>query len=208
MATRLLVSPVAGRAQTGAGAYGWRTHPVTGEKNVFHAGDDIACPEGTPVYAPEPGVIVAAGTAGSGLAAGRSGLFVLMRGDWTGRDHYIGHCSQLIARAGRRVEQLERIALSGSTGNVSGPHAHVEVRTAGTLTTHNPAEFYAAHGVRLGSDPGENTMTPAQEKKLDALVTAVNALTKALTRLPAAVWGYRNKKLDRRDAFAILRNRP
>ncbi|MCQ2371246.1 MAG: M23 family metallopeptidase [Akkermansia sp.] len=35
--------------------YGERVHPVTGIR-TFHSGIDIGCPEGTPIFAPCPGI--------------------------------------------------------------------------------------------------------------------------------------------------------
>ena len=40
--------------------YDWRIHPVTGEKK-FHAGEDFAAPEGTPIPAATPGTVVYSG---------------------------------------------------------------------------------------------------------------------------------------------------
>ena len=167
MSTPRLVSPVAGHlSSTQAGRYGWRTHPVTGER-TFHAGDDVACPIGTPIIAPEPGRIIYAGWAGSGLAADRTGKCVIMRGDWTGVDHYWGHCSELIAATGDRVDQGEIVAESGNTGVTSGPHVHTEVRTiAGTLTTTAPAAWFADHGATLGA-PAPKGSTPNERNEDD-----------------------------------------
>lgn len=173
MSTSRLISPVAGvLSSTQAGRYGWRTHPVTGER-TFHAGDDVACPVGTPVIAPEPGRILYAGWAGSGLAAARTGKCVIMRGDWTGVDHYFGHCSELLVAAGDRVDQGETVAESGNTGVTSGPHVHVEVRTiAGTLTTTAPAAWYADRGATLGA-PAPKGSNPNRENEDD--MPALNA---------------------------------
>jgi len=43
--------------------FGWRTHPISGER-AFHDGMDIGAPSGTPVYAVGSGVVVRAGTYG------------------------------------------------------------------------------------------------------------------------------------------------
>lgn len=183
MSTRALISPVAGRALGGAGAYGWRTHPVTGKRGDFHAGQDVACPTGTPVRAPEPGRVAFVGWAGSGLAAYRSGIAVIVRGDWTGQDHYFGHCSRTRVKRDQRVAQGDLVADSGATGNVTGPHVHVEVRRAGTTTTADPMPFYKRYGAELGaaaplppSPPKRDWLTMATEKDVE------NALEKVLLR--------------------------
>ena len=50
-----------------------------------------------------------------------------------------GHCSQLLASAGRTVEAGDVVALSGSTGRSTGPHLHFEVRVNGERT--NPRSY-------------------------------------------------------------------
>ena len=179
MAVRLS-SPVAGRVQGGAGAYGRRTHPVTGVPGVFHAGTDIACPVGTPIVAPEPGRVVLAGWAGGhALTRGRSGLFVLFRGDVTGRDWYFGHCDSLEVAPGQRRDVGHVLALSGATGNVSGPHVHLEVRTAGTTTTTDPIPFMRGRGITPGAEP-DRIITP---KGLSGPTTQEDDMPKFTDRL-------------------------
>ncbi len=175
-----LVSPVTGHAQTGAGAYGRRVHPVTGRPGDFHAGLDIACPAGTAVVAPEPGQVVYAGWAGAHpLTRGRSGLCLILRGTETGRDWYLGHLSAPLAAAGDRVDRGQLIARSGATGNVTGPHVHLEVRTAGTTVTTDPAAFMRRRGVTPGSPPPTPTkedddMTPSDRIDLPATSKAAH----------------------------------
>jgi murein DD-endopeptidase MepM/ murein hydrolase activator NlpD len=175
----VLLNPVTGDLQGGNGAYGYRTHPVTGKRGDFHGGDDVACPIGTPVRAPEPGTIVYAGWAGDGLAAARTGRCVILRGDWTGAHHYFGHNDHNLVHTGDRVEQGDLLAESGDTGNVTGPHVHVEIRPTRTLSTVDAVTWYAAHGVTLGTpskatNPGDNDMKltdriPLAEGARDAL---------------------------------------
>ncbi|NED86067.1 M23 family metallopeptidase, partial [Streptomyces sp. SID11233] len=46
-----------------------------------------------------------------------------------GRYSQYAHLSALNVRAGQHVAEGQRIARSGATGNVTGPHLHFEVRT-------------------------------------------------------------------------------
>lgn len=170
-----MLSPVQGTPQGGNGDYGYRTHPVTGKRGDFHGGLDIACPIGTPILAPEPGRVIMAGWAGTGLAKDRSGLFVILRGEVTGIDWYFGHNSDNRVRAGQRVPEGHLLALSGDTGNVTGPHVHVEVRAAGTRRTRDPEPFMRARGITPGAPPtrGLAAGTPNQEDDMPRLTDAV-----------------------------------
>ncbi len=100
--------------------FGPRIHPIY-KVPSFHAGVDLALPEGTPVHAAANGrVVLADWHEGYGL------LVVLDHGD--GYTTYYGHLARLLVQAGQYVEAGQRIALSGNTGLSTGPHLHFEVR--------------------------------------------------------------------------------
>lgn len=97
-----------------------------GQRNGrLHAGVDLGCPVGTPVGAAAAGTVIHAGEAGGyGIAVYiQHGPNVVVR---------YGHLSKLLVRRGQQVERGERIALSGNTGNSSGPHLHLEFRVGGS----------------------------------------------------------------------------
>ena len=103
--------------------YGYRVHPVTGQKD-YHMGVDIGVPEGTPIQAGGNGVVLEAGDRGT------YGLTVLVDyGD--GITARYAHCSSLLVRAGQTISMGEVIALSGNTGQSTGPHLHYEVHKNG-----------------------------------------------------------------------------
>ncbi|MFY4717335.1 M23 family metallopeptidase [Streptomyces sp. LaBMicrA B280] len=109
----------------------------------YHTGVDFLVPTGTAVHAAEAGEVVAAGWGGS------YGYQVVLR---HADGHYTqyGHLSAISVRVGQRVAAGGRIARSGATGNVTGPHLHFEVRTGpGFGSDIDPLAYLRAHGVRI-----------------------------------------------------------
>jgi murein DD-endopeptidase MepM/ murein hydrolase activator NlpD len=113
---RLYYAPMAG---TMTSPYGYRADPITGEQR-FHAGLDIAAPEGTPVHAADKGLVLFAQEHG-----GYGNVVVLKHMD--GMVTLYAHNATLLVRKGEWVETGDPIALSGATGRVTGPHLHFEV---------------------------------------------------------------------------------
>ncbi len=86
-----------------------------------HHGIDIAAPIGTPIFAVRDGTVQFAGRRGAyGL------LVILEHGD--GLTTWYGHASRILVTVGERVTQGQTIAAIGTTGNVTGPNVHFEVR--------------------------------------------------------------------------------
>ncbi|MEV7502128.1 LysM peptidoglycan-binding domain-containing M23 family metallopeptidase [Streptomyces sp. NPDC093018] len=109
----------------------------------YHTGVDFLVPTGTAVHAAEAGEVVAAGWGGS------YGYQVVIR---HADGHYTqyGHLSAISVRVGQRVAAGGRIARSGATGNVTGPHLHFEVRTGPDFGSDiDPLAYLRAHGVRI-----------------------------------------------------------
>lgn len=101
--------------------FGWRTHPITGDRR-FHNGVDFGAPMGTPVLAAYAGqVAIADWLGGYGLTV------VLDHAQGTAETLY-GHLSELFVKEGEEVKQGDVIGLVGSTGNSTGPHLHFELR--------------------------------------------------------------------------------
>jgi murein DD-endopeptidase MepM/ murein hydrolase activator NlpD len=100
--------------------FGWRTHPITGDRR-FHSGTDIGAAMGTPVLAAYTGQIEVADFVGG------YGLTVIVNHNSAVQTLY-GHMSQIYVKPGQWVQQGTVIGLVGSTGNSTGPHLHFEVR--------------------------------------------------------------------------------
>ena len=116
--------------------YGWRVHPVSGEKDL-HRGVDIAAAQGTPVAAIQDGRVVSAGNAGS------YGLCVVIE-DGKGYQSRYAHCSSLAVSAGQEVRRGDVIGAVGCTGDSTGPHLHLEVMLNGEYL--NPYYFVDTGG--------------------------------------------------------------
>lgn len=112
--------------------YGWRVHPVTGEKN-YHKGIDIGVPVGTDILAGHDGKVIQAAFDASGY-----GYYIALEGK-DGLVSKYAHCDRLLAGVGQEVKKGDVIAKSGNTGTSTGPHLHLEVLKNGRYL--NPLFF-------------------------------------------------------------------
>ena len=89
-----------------------------------HTGVDFKASTGTPVYAIGDGQVVDTGLNRA------YGYFVEI---YHGNNIYsfYAHASRVIVSTGQYVTKGQQIMYSGSTGNVTGPHLHFEIRTPG-----------------------------------------------------------------------------
>lgn len=96
-----------------------------------HAGIDLGIPVGTKIIAAADGTIVRAEYFG-----GYGNCVDLKVGKYLFR---YGHLSKFLCAKGQTVSAGQVIALSGNTGNSTGPHLHFEVQENGTAV--NPRKF-------------------------------------------------------------------
>lgn len=89
-----------------------------------HTGLDMAAPEGTQIVAVANGAVTEAGWAGP------YGNRTVMTLD-DGTELWYCHQSAISVRAGQKVTAGQPIGAVGATGNVTGPHLHLEVRPGG-----------------------------------------------------------------------------
>ena len=103
----------------------------------FHAGIDVANNTGTPIFAADDGIVVAAEDSvlnGHLIGYGRHVIIAHHNGLMTLYGHFEGY----VVKVGDRVQQGQVIGLMGSTGNSSGSHVHFEVRINNTPVDPKP----------------------------------------------------------------------
>jgi murein DD-endopeptidase MepM/ murein hydrolase activator NlpD len=105
-----------------------------------HTGQDFAAPTGTPVSAVHGGTITSAGWAGS------YGYRIIETLD-DGTELWYCHLSSMTVTSGN-VTTGETIGRVGATGNVTGPHLHLEVRPDGGGPI-DPAPWLRARGLNI-----------------------------------------------------------
>lgn len=105
-----------------------------------HTGLDFAAPEGADIKAVTSGVVTESGDDGA------FGTKTVVR-EADGTLLWYCHQSSVDVSVGDRVEAGQVIGAVGSTGNVTGPHLHLEVHDTSD-TPLNPEDWLAEKGVR------------------------------------------------------------
>lgn len=124
------VTPVSGFTITSP--FGMRTHPILKTKRM-HNGIDMACAQGTPIYAARAGKVTQAS-----YQAGGAGNYVSIN-HLDGFSTIYMHMTHYVVSAGQSVTQGQLIGYVGSTGLSTGPHLHFGVSYAGTYV--NPLAY-------------------------------------------------------------------
>jgi len=104
-------------------SYGQRTDPFSGE-GAFHKGVDISAPTGTGVRATADGIVVHVG-----VDSGYGRLVVVDHGG--GVQTYYAHLSKFYVHAAQEIRRGDQVGAVGSSGRVTAPHLHYEVRVNG-----------------------------------------------------------------------------
>ncbi len=102
-----------------------RSHPILGGQR-FHAGVDLAAPQGSAVLATSPGVVSRAAWQGG------YGLTIAVEHSGGIQTRY-AHLSRIAVVPGQSVRAGDVIGYVGSTGRSTGPHLHYEVRRNGQV---------------------------------------------------------------------------
>ncbi len=124
--------------------FGWRVHPISGER-AFHTGTDYAAADGTPLYAVADGVVTVAGSSG-----GYGGLVVIehaVAGERVASAYAHMWEHGIHVAVGDTVTAGQHIGDVGSSGRSTGPHLHFEIRPGGTGgTAIDPDAWLSEHG--------------------------------------------------------------
>lgn len=108
-----------------------------------HSGIDFHAASGSSVVAVGAGTVVEAGWGG---AYGNNIVLRMADGTYT----QYGHLSSIGVAVGQSVGAGQRIGLSGSTGNSTGPHLHFEARTTPSYGSDmDPVAYLRAHGITV-----------------------------------------------------------
>lgn len=123
-------TPVSGYTLTSP--FGMRLHPVLGYQRM-HNGIDMACAQGTPIYATRAGTVTTAS-----YQAGGAGYYVSIN-HLDGFSSIYMHMTHFVVSAGQSVSQGQLIGYVGSTGISTGPHLHFGISYAGSYV--NPLAY-------------------------------------------------------------------
>lgn len=102
--------------------FGERIHPITKER-TFHNGIDIAVPVGTSLYSSTEGTV----TVSAYSETAGNYIIVTMENGWIVK--YM-HLDSRSVSAGQKVLKGQFLGETGNTGRSTGPHLHLEVRSA------------------------------------------------------------------------------
>lgn len=114
--------------------YGWRIHPIERTRK-HHNGVDYASAIGTPVKAISNGRVIYSGASRLKFPNGepRGGGYIVkirhkVNGEWITSSYMHLRKGSLTVKRGDRVKEGQVIALSGNTGESTGPHLHFEIQ--------------------------------------------------------------------------------
>lgn len=124
------ITPVSGFKLTSA--FGMRLHPVLGYYRM-HNGIDMACAQGTPIYATRAGKVTK-----TAYQAGGAGNYVSIN-HLDGFSSIYMHMTHYVVSAGQTVSAGQLIGYVGNTGISTGPHLHFGISYAGTYV--NPLAY-------------------------------------------------------------------
>lgn len=111
--------------------YGWRIHPITGERK-FHHGTDIGVPLNTDYVASKDGTVTEQGYSSS------MGNYIYIDHEGGYRTRVM-HLNKILTTKGQSVKRGQLIGKAGTTGDSTGVHAHWEIRRISDNESTDPA---------------------------------------------------------------------
>jgi murein DD-endopeptidase MepM/ murein hydrolase activator NlpD len=112
----MIFSPLPG---TPVVTQGFGQHPeIYGQYGYLgHNGFDFGVSVGSSVHAPHDGIARVRNDGTNGY-----GLYIIIEGPT--RLSLLAHCSQILVANGKQISQGDVVAMSGQSGNCTGPHLH------------------------------------------------------------------------------------
>ncbi len=135
-----------------------RKHPVTGRISP-HNGTDFATPVGAPVYSTGDGKVIAVRN------HPYAGKYLVIEHNSVYKTRYL-HLSKFLVKKGQQVKRGQKIAISGATGRLTGPHLHFEVLVRNKAVDAMRADLPIASSLTQSFKPA----FVASINKFDALV--------------------------------------
>lgn len=136
-----------------------------------HGGIDIAVPVGTPVKAPQVGVVESVGF------SPEMGKYIILSHGGGTTTRYLHLSDTEGAQKGQHVDQGEEFAKSGNSGGVKA-HLHYEVRVNGKPV--DPAKGIFPVDALKAEQTGFKDLQTAGQKSADAMAEAVDTATKRI----------------------------
>lgn len=163
----------------------------------MHKGIDVAMNVGDTVRAALPGIVERVAYEAKGY-----GHYIIVKHD-NGMETRYAHLSMPIASPGQRVMAGQPIALSGNTGNSTGPHLHFETRYNGEAI--DPGSVFNFHGNQQAASY-MNSPLPSTDPN-EAIATGFNGSKKNLAGKSTYVVreGDTLTKIAKRANMSVLR---
>ena len=118
-------------------AFGFRTHPVSGEANVFHHGEDYPAAQGSTIVSASNGKVC-----GNYFNSARGWTLVIFDEKTSTKFVYQHMNVQSPLAVGQSVSAGAKIGTVGSTGQSTGPHLHFEIHINDSCSEGIPYDKY------------------------------------------------------------------
>ncbi len=135
-----------------------RKHPVTGRVTP-HNGTDFATPVGAPIYSIGDGKVI--GVRNHPYA----GKYLVIEHNSVYKTRYL-HLDKFLVKKGQYVQRGQKIALSGATGRLTGPHLHFEVLVRNRAVDPMKADLPLASSVSDADKPAFIARVKAFDQRL------------------------------------------